>query len=163
MSDVPESRAAGDLSVVDAWRLLVKPVPSRPAASYVGIVAIIVLLNLSAIATIVAAAVPDPTVAAVFGLLHTALIPGALLAFALFLMAWWFAVPLVALNGAKPLDALKASFAASWANVGALLVYGLIFLVLAILASIPMGLGWLVLAPVATGASFASWREVFGD
>ena len=38
MSDVPESRAAGDLSVVDAWRLLVKPVPSRPAASYVGIV-----------------------------------------------------------------------------------------------------------------------------
>jgi dolichyl-phosphate-mannose-protein mannosyltransferase len=83
MSDVPESRAAGDLSVVDAWRLLVKPVPSRPAASYVGIVAIIVLLNLSAIATIVAAAVPDPTVAAVFGLLHTAVIPGALLAFAL--------------------------------------------------------------------------------
>ena len=77
--------------------------------------------------------------------------------------AWWFAVPLVALNGAKPLDALKASFAASWANVGALLVYGLIFLVLAILASIPMGLGWLVLAPVAMGASFASWREVFGD
>ena len=64
MSDAPESRGASDRSVLDAWRLLAKPVPSRPAASYVGIVAIIVLLNLSAISAIVAAALPEPTVAA---------------------------------------------------------------------------------------------------
>lgn len=87
----------------------------------------------------------------------------ALGAYALFLMAWWFATPLVLLNRAEPLDALKASFDASWKNLGALTISGLIFLGLAILASIPFGLGWLVLAPVAVGAGYASWREVFGD
>jgi len=77
-----DSAATGDLSVVEAWRLLVKPVPSRRAPGYVGIVAVIGLLNLSAIAAIVASAAPDPMVAAVAGLIHTALIPGLLLAFA---------------------------------------------------------------------------------
>ena len=82
MTDTPSSRATGDLSVLDSWRLLVKPAPSRPAQSYVGIVAVIGLLNLSAITAIVASAVPDPMVAAVAGLVHTALIPGLLLALA---------------------------------------------------------------------------------
>src|SRR6187401_3439226 len=83
MTDTPPgSHATTDLSVLDAWRLLVKPVPSRQAPGYVGIVAAIVLLNLSAITAIVASAVPDPMVAAVAGLIHTALIPGLLLALA---------------------------------------------------------------------------------
>src|SRR5215213_7964748 len=82
MTDSPNAPATSDLGVLDAWRLLVKPVPSRPAPSYVGIVAVIGLLNLSAIAAIVASAVPDPMVAAVAGLIHTAMIPGLLLAFA---------------------------------------------------------------------------------
>lgn len=82
MTDRPSSPATSDLSVLEAWRLLVRPVPSRRAPGYVGIVAVIGLLNLSAIAAIVASAVPDPMVAAVAGLLHTALIPGLLLAFA---------------------------------------------------------------------------------
>jgi uncharacterized membrane protein len=81
----------------------------------------------------------------------------------LFLMAWWFAAPLVAINRAPPFDALKASFDASWKNIGALTVFGLVYLVLAIVASIPFGLGWLVLGPVAIGANYASWREVYGD
>ncbi len=42
-----------------------------------------------------------------------------------------------------------------------LAVFVVIFVVLAILASIPFALGWLVLAPVAVGASYAAWREVF--
>src|SRR4051794_33331412 len=81
MTDTPESRT-GDLSVVDAWRLLVKPAPSRPTTGYLGIVAIIGLLNLSAIAAIVAKAAPDPMVAVLASLVHTALIPGLMLAFA---------------------------------------------------------------------------------
>ena len=81
----------------------------------------------------------------------------------LFMMAWWLATPLVALYRARPFDALKASFDASWKNLGALVIALLIFIVAAIVASIPFGLGWLVLMPVAFGANFAAWREIFGD
>lgn len=96
------------------------------------------------------------------GMVMLLLLPILLIVIALFTMAWWFAVPLVTLNGAPPVEALKASYAAAWANIGALAVFGLVFIVLAIVASIPMGLGWLVLMPVAIGAGYASWREVFG-
>lgn len=85
-----------------------------------------------------------------------------LVAGALLWMAWFFAGPLVVLNGAAPLDALKASFRASRANLGALSLFVLVFIALAMVASIPLGLGWLVLGPVAVGASYAAWREVFG-
>lgn len=87
----------------------------------------------------------------------------AVIAFVLFGMAFWFAPALVMLNRAEPIEALKASFGASLANLGAMIVFGLIGLVLAIVASIPMALGWLVLLPVGIGASYASWREVFGN
>ena len=110
----------------------------------------------------------DPSVAmgsAIAGAGVAALIamPIVLIAFLLFLMAWWFATPLVALNRARPLEALQASFDAAWKNLGALAVFVLIYMVLAIVASIPFGLGWLVLGPVAVGANYASWREVFGE
>jgi hypothetical protein len=90
-------------------------------------------------------------------------VPTAIIGYLLFMMAWWFAPALVALNRADAMEAIRASFAASWQNIGALILFLLILLGLAILASIPFGLGWLVLAPVATGAMFASWREVFGE
>jgi hypothetical protein len=83
MTDPRESPASGDLTVVDGWRLLVKPVPGRQAAGYVGVLATIALLNLSAISAIVAVSVPDPGVASAAGLIHTAVIPGALLALAI--------------------------------------------------------------------------------
>jgi uncharacterized membrane protein len=98
--------------------------------------------------------------------LGTAALVGSLLglvAASLFLLAWWFAPGLVTLNRAPPVDALKASFGACMANLGALTMFGLVFIGLAIVASIPMGLGWIVLAPVSVGATYASWREVFGD
>jgi 4-amino-4-deoxy-L-arabinose transferase-like glycosyltransferase len=83
MSDAPDAPRSGDLTVLDAWRILVKPAPTRPVKSYVGLLAIIVLLNLSAIAAIVSVLVADPSVAIVAALVHTMLVPGALLAFAL--------------------------------------------------------------------------------
>ncbi len=86
-----------------------------------------------------------------------------LVAVSLYMLAWWFAPSLVALNRAPPIDALKASIGACFANLGALTVFGLVFIGLAIVATIPMGLGWIVLLPVMIGATYASWREVFGD
>ena len=76
-------------------------------------------------------------------------------------MAYWFAPALCVLNGDEPIEALKKSFRASWQNLGAMTIYGLIFIGLAIVASIPLGLGWIVLAPVMAGSWYAGWRETF--
>jgi uncharacterized membrane protein len=76
-------------------------------------------------------------------------------------MAYWFAPALVVLNGEAPIAALRKSFAASMHNIGAFLLYGIIYIGLAIVASIPMGLGWLVLGPMVVGSCYAGWRTIF--
>jgi len=77
------------------------------------------------------------------------------------MMAFWFVPALVALRRDQPVAAMQASFSGSLANVLPLLVYSLIGLVLAIAASIPLGLGWLVLGPVLGGSVYASYRDIF--
>ena len=77
-------------------------------------------------------------------------------------MAYWFAPALVVLNGEPPVAALSKSFAASWHNFGAFLLYGVIYIGLAIAASIPFGLGWFVLGPMLFGSCYAGWRTIFG-
>ena len=77
-------------------------------------------------------------------------------------MAYWFAPALVVLNGEPPVAALSKSFAASWHNFGAFLLYGVIYIGLAIAASIPFGLGWFVLGPMLVGSCYAGWRTIFG-
>jgi uncharacterized membrane protein len=86
----------------------------------------------------------------------------ALVVVLLVAMAFWFAPALVVLNREAPMVALSRSFSASWRNVGAFLVYGLIYLGLAIVASIPFGLGWIVLGPMVVGSCYAGWRTIFG-
>ena len=86
----------------------------------------------------------------------------ALLIALLVAMAYWFAPALVVLNGEQPVAALRKSFAASWRTLGAFLLYGLIYIGLAIVATIPMGLGWLVLGPMLVGSCYAGWRTIFG-
>lgn len=77
-------------------------------------------------------------------------------------MAFFFAVPLVALANVEPLEALKSSFYAVLNNVPAFVVYGLLYFVFSILASIPMGLGWLVLGPVTVTSLYAAFKDVYG-
>ena len=76
-------------------------------------------------------------------------------------MAIWFAPALVFFNNMQPVEALKASFEACMKNVLAFLVYGLIVLVLAFFAALPVGLGFLVLIPVLAGSVYAAYRDVF--
>lgn len=76
-------------------------------------------------------------------------------------MAVWFAPALVFFNHMQPVEALKASFEACMKNVLAFLVYGLIVLVLAFFAALPVGLGFLVLIPVLAGSVYAAYRDVF--
>jgi uncharacterized membrane protein len=76
-------------------------------------------------------------------------------------MAYWFAPALVVLDAEEPIAALKKSFMGCWINVLAFLVYGLIYIGLAIVASIPFGLGWFVLGPMIAGSCFAGWRQIY--
>lgn len=77
-------------------------------------------------------------------------------------MALWFAPALVVFRGTAPLDALRASFSASLKNIVPFVVYGVIYIVASVVASIPFGLGWLVLAPLAMISVYCAYEDVFG-
>lgn len=76
--------------------------------------------------------------------------------------ALWFAPALVVFRGVAPLDAVKASLRAVLRNWLPFLVYSLIQIGLSIVASIPFGLGWLLLMPVMLLTAYVSYRDVFG-
>jgi uncharacterized membrane protein len=77
------------------------------------------------------------------------------------LMATWFAPPLVVFGNLAALDAMKSSFSACLKNFASFLVYGLIGIVLAVAASIPLMLGWLVLAPVLIASVYTGYRDIY--
>lgn len=85
------------------------------------------------------------------------LVVGVLLA-----MALWFAPSLVVFRGVAPVDAMRISFAASLKNMVPMLVYGLIYIAASIVASIPFGLGWIVLVPVTLLSVHTAYEDVFG-
>jgi uncharacterized membrane protein len=94
--------------------------------------------------------------------------PIVLLAFLLMLalmlpvfMALWFSPALVMFHGQGALDAMKMSFQACLRNIVPFLVYGLVMLLLSIAASIPFGLGWLILGPVIAASLYAAYRDIF--
>ena len=76
-------------------------------------------------------------------------------------VAIYFAGPLVLLEGLEPFEAVKVGVSACLQNVVPMLVASVVFLVLAVVASIPAGLGWLVLAPVTFAAGYASYKSIF--
>ena len=98
------------------------------------------------------------------GMALSGLLIGVMIALALsvpVMMAMWFAPALVLFNNMAPMDALKTSFNACLKNTIPFLVYGLILLVLCILAALPVMLGFLVLIPVISGSIYASYQDVF--
>ncbi len=76
-------------------------------------------------------------------------------------MALWFAPALVVFRNHTATEAMKVSFGACLKNIIPFLLYGIIVFVLAILASIPFMLGWLVLAPVVIASIYASYKGIF--
>ena len=77
------------------------------------------------------------------------------------MMSIWFAPALVALNDMTAIAAMKLSFRGCLRNILPFLVYGVVFLILAIVATIPIGLGWLLLMPTMICATYAAYREIF--
>ena len=78
-------------------------------------------------------------------------------------MAIWFAPALVVFRGMAPVAAMKASFGACLKNIVPFIIYGVVVLVLGIVAAIPFMLGWLVLGPVLAASVFVAYRDIFGD
>lgn len=77
-------------------------------------------------------------------------------------MLFWFAPTLVVLHpDVGVIEALGLSFRGCLRNVLPFLIYGLILLVLAIVATIPFMLGWLVLGPVVFGSVYASYKDIY--
>ena len=78
-------------------------------------------------------------------------------------MSIWYAPALVMLNDIPATQAMKLSFKGCWRNMVPFLVYGIVGVVLAILASIPLALGWLLLVPTMICSTYVSYREIFID
>ena len=77
------------------------------------------------------------------------------------MMAYYFAPALVVLHDLPALEAMKLSFSACVRNIVPFLVFGLIAMLLCIVAAIPLMLGYLVVGPVLIGSMFAAYRQIF--
>jgi uncharacterized membrane protein len=88
--------------------------------------------------------------------LLVALVLGMLLS-----MAAWFAPALIVFRNMAPVDAMKASFSASLKNFMSMLVFAVIYFVASIVASIPFGLGWVLLVPLTLLTVYVSYQDIF--
>ncbi|MDH4059260.1 MAG: BPSS1780 family membrane protein [Aquincola sp.] len=75
--------------------------------------------------------------------------------------ALWFSPALVVLHGASPLKAVRASLRAVLDNGLTFLLFGVVQLLLAAVASLPYHIGWVVLLPLMLLTAYVSYGEVF--
>lgn len=136
------------------------------------------LLGLSAVVMLISLGVMAITLGSLFMAVFTGdtsqvgaddamkMVLGVLIALALLLplyMAVWFA-PCLILFGDKGLfSAMKLSFIACLKNFVPFLLYGIVMMVLTFVASIPLGLGLLVVGPMIFASVFISFKEIFVD
>ena len=77
------------------------------------------------------------------------------------MMAMWFAPALVVFHDMGAWESMKESFFGCLKNILPFLLYGVVALVLGVLAVIPLGLGWLVLWPVIVASLYTSYRDIY--
>jgi len=77
------------------------------------------------------------------------------------MMAIWFAPPLIYFKGLAPLAAMRLSFSACLKNIMPFLIYGLMLMVLFVIAAIPFMLGLFVMVPVLFTSIYASYKDIF--
>jgi hypothetical protein len=103
----------------------------------------------------------DPQTVADMGM---TMVLAMLVMFALLLpvmMAIWFAAPLVVFHEHGALDAMKGSFSGCLKNILPFLWYSVVFTGLAVVASLPLMLGWLALGPVLAASIYTSYRDIY--
>lgn len=77
------------------------------------------------------------------------------------IMAIWLAAPLAVLNDQGAFDAMKGSFMGCLKNIVPYLLYGIVMLVLSVVASLPLMLGWLVLGPLLAASIYTAYRDIY--
>ncbi len=77
------------------------------------------------------------------------------------IMAIWFAPVVIISSEETALSAMKMSFNACLKNMGPFTLYGLVIFILAIIAFIPLMLGYLVLLPILTASVYVAFLDCF--
>lgn len=78
------------------------------------------------------------------------------------LMLFWFSPTLIVLNDEIGIiEAMKLSFLGCLKNILPFLIYGIVGFILMIIATLPLALGWLVLAPVLLGTVYVGYKDIF--
>jgi uncharacterized membrane protein len=77
------------------------------------------------------------------------------------IMAFYFAPALITFNDLEIMQALKLSFRGCLRNIMPFLLFGIIMILLSILAMIPLGLGMLIMAPVGMITLYVCYNDIF--
>ncbi|HUJ00896.1 MAG TPA: BPSS1780 family membrane protein, partial [Usitatibacter sp.] len=77
--------------------------------------------------------------------------------------AFWFAPALIVMHGLSPVQAMKESFVGCMRNFVPFLVWGIVMTVFAVLAAIPIGLGYLVWIPLTISSTYAAYRGIYTE
>ena len=77
------------------------------------------------------------------------------------LMAFWFGPTLIILEEQGAVVAMKNSFKGCLVNVIPFLIYGVVGMVLCILATIPLMLGWFILTPMIIASLYIAYKDIF--
>lgn len=73
----------------------------------------------------------------------------------------WFAPALIILDNLDVITAMKYSLTGCVKNVIPYLIYGVVGLIFSIIATIPLGLGWLVLIPVMIISIYLAYKDIY--
>lgn len=125
----------------------------------IAIVLVVILVSGVSVFSLAAGEASAAAPAAILAVLLAVLVTLALM-LPLF-MAVWFAPALVVFQGKSAVQAMTESFSGCLRNIVPFLVYGLIMMVLGLLASIPLLLGWLVLGPVLAASLYTSYKDIY--
>ncbi len=78
-------------------------------------------------------------------------------------LATWFAPQLIFFHKLETQDALRASLKGCLSNLGAMGSYGAVWLLVGGMATLPLGLGWIICLPILMGSGWISYRDIFKD
>jgi len=84
-----------------------------------------------------------------------------LLLLSVLLLGMQFAPMLIMFDKLSPFAALHVSFKGCLRNIIPLSIYGFVMMLFAIMATLPMLLGWLVLLPIMIASMYAAYRDLF--
>jgi len=79
----------------------------------------------------------------------------------IYLMAMIYAIPLMLFHNLAIKESLLLSLKANLSNIVPMLIAGIVYLILAFLSGLVLGLGFIILIPVSVMAIYASYKDIF--